>query len=279
MPASGPALRAQLSSLGDMGDEVLGLGAVALTIANLDHPLAETADYLDHLDRMAENLAGSSECSAVELAHLLASTLTDQYGYVIPDSDPDSVDTESDLMDTIDTRRGCPETLGILGLEIMARAGWHAEALSFGPRFLVRITDEDGSRAILDPGDSWRMVEAHHMRAWLKAYAGLSAELAFDHNIPLSNRAILVRLQNGAKIRFLKAGNLDQALHTIQTTLLFAPQTVLLWREAGILHARLNHFAEAVAALERFLAASQDNALRSKTLQILADLRQRLLYQ
>ena len=275
MPATGPALRAHLSSLGNVGDEVLGLGPVALTIANLDHPLAEATDYLDHLDRMTENLLGSTECSATELAHLLASTLTDQYGYIIPDSDED----ESDLMDTIDTRRGCPETLGILALEIMARAGWTAEALSFGPRFLVRITDMDGSRAILDPGDGWKMVEAHHMRAWLKAYAGLSAELAFDHNTALSNRAILVRLQNGAKIRFLKAGNLEQALHTIQTTLLFAPQTVLLWREAGILHARLNHFAEAVSALERFLAASQDGTLRAKTLQILADLRQRLIYQ
>ena len=63
------------------------------------------------------------------------------------------------------------------------------------------------------------------------------------------------------------------------TTLLFAPQVDMLWREAGILHARLNHFSDAVCALERFLSRCQDTSLKARTLQILADLRQRLTYQ
>jgi len=275
MPASGPTLRAHLSALGGVADDGLSLGAVALTIANLDHLSVETADYDEHFNQISASLRGAEGCSVHDLGHMLATTLTDLYGYISPDMDDD----ESDLIDTIDTRRGCPETLGILALEIMTRAGWHADALSFGPRFLVRVTDEDGCRAVLDPADNWKMVEAQHMRAWLKAHAGLGAELDFSHNLALSNRAILVRLQNGAKVRFLRSGHLDQALSTIETTLLFAPQTDLLWREAGILHARLNHFAEAVNALERFLSRCQDNSLRARTLQILTDLRQRLTYQ
>ena len=275
MTASGPALRSHLSALADAGDDVLGLGSVALTIANLAHLSAETADYDAHLNQMADSLRGAEGCSVRDLGHMLATTLTDLYGY----DSPDVEDDESDLIDTIDTRHGCPETLGLLALEVMGRAGWRAEALSFGPRFLIRVTDEDGCRAILDPAQSWRMVEAHHMRSWLKAHAGLGAELTPSHTLPLSNRAVLVRLQNGAKLRFLRSGHLDQALETIETTLQFAPQVDMLWREAGILHARLNHFSDAVCALERFLSRCQDTSLKARTLQILADLRQRLTYQ
>ena len=275
MAASAPTLRAHLSALGRVDDDVLEVGAVALEIAALDHPSAEAQDYSAHLDQMADSLRGADSCSAKEMSHILASTLTDLYGY----NNPDAEDDESDLIDTIDTRRGCPETLGILALEVMTRAGWTAEALSFGPRFLVRITDQDGCRAILNPACHWQQVEAHHMRAWLKAQSGLSAELDFSHNQALTNRGVLVRLQNGAKIRFLRSGHLDQALNTIETTLLFAPQMDLLWREAGILHARLNHFADAVNALEHFLSRCQDRALKARTLQILSDLRQRLTYQ
>ena len=275
MAASGPALRARLTAFGAADDDGLELGAVALTIANLDHPQAETADYDDHLSGMAQNLRGADGCSTRDLAHMLASTLTDVYGYQAPDTDDD----ESDLIDTIDTRRGCPETLGILALEIMARARWSARALSFGPRFLLRITDEDGNRVVLDPAGGWTPVEAQHMRSWLKAQSGMAAEMDFTRIQPLSNRAVLIRLQNGAKVRFLRSGHLDQALHAIETTLLFAPTEESLWREAGILHARLNHYADAVAALERYLSRCRDASLRARTLQILSDLRQRLTYQ
>lgn len=275
MASSAYALRAQLSALGAVGDDMLDLSGVAIAIANLDHPLAEPRDYDQHLDQMTDSLRGAESCDIHELAHLLANTLTDLYGYHVPDGD----DIEFDLIDTIESRRGCPETLGLLALEIMHRAGWNAQALSFGPRFLIRITDGDGQRCILDPGTLWQQVEAHHMRAWLKAHTGISAELQMGHNQPLSNRAVLVRLQNGAKIHFLRNGHLEQALTTIETTLLFAPQTDLLWREAGILHARLNHYSAAVQALEHFLSRCQDPSLRARTVQILSDLRQRLTYQ
>ena len=275
MGAAGPALRAHLSALAAVSDDLLDVGQVALMIAGLDHPLAEPQDYSDHLDQMAGYLRGADDCNVQEKCHLLAGTLIDLYGY----DSPDSEDDDWDLMDTIDSRRGCPETLGVLALEIMSRAHWQADVLAFAPRFLIRITDMDGERMILDPGDHWHMVDAPQMRAWLKAQAGLAAELDFAQNQALSNRQILVRLQNSAKYRFLRTGHLDQALHTIQTTLLFAPETHLLWREAGILHARLNHVADAVVALEHFLARCTDAALRARTQQILSDLRQRLAYQ
>ena len=270
-----PAVRKRLAALAQVDDNNLGVGDVALTIARLDHPAAQPGDYRNHLLQMTRSLHGAEDCTAQEKAHLLTETMSHLYGYDLPELEDD----ESDLMDTIDTRRGCPETLGVLALEIMSRAGWDADVLNFGPRFLIRITDTYGGREILDPGGHWQPVQAYHLRSWIKAQSGLAAELNAAHSQPLSNRGVLVRLQNGAKVRHLKSGHYAQALQTIETTLLFAPDTLNLWREAGILHARLNHVSDAIMALEHFLARTADPSLRSRTQQILSDLRQRQSWQ
>ena len=268
-------VRKRLAALAPLDDNSLDVGNVALTIARLDHPAAQTRDYRNHLNQMTRSLRGADECSALEKAHLLAETVAHLYGYDLPELEDD----ESDLMDTIDTRRGCPETLGVLALEIMGRAGWDAEALNFGPRFLIRITDNDGGREILDPAGRWQSVQTQHLRSWIKAHSGLAAELSPIHTQALTNRGVLVRLQNGAKVRHLKSGHYAQALQAIETTLLFAPNALNLWREAGILHARLDHVHDAIAALEHFLARTADPSLRSRTQQILSDLRQRQSWQ
>ena len=161
-------------------------------------------------------------------------------------------------------------------LHVLGGLGMQAQALAFPSRFLVRLDDGQGARVILDPLDNWATIEAHHMRAWLKAHDGLAAELTLAHHLPLSRRAVLVRLQNGAKLRHLRAGRLDRALEVIETTLLFAPASQSLWREAGILHARLNHYAAAVNALEHFLAHCDDRSIRARTQRMLAELRQHL---
>ncbi len=278
MATSGPVLRAHLSALAALGDDALGLDLVALDLAGFNHPQAEPLEYVIHLDALADRLmdmADDYRSRASDRVHSLTRMMTGVYGYG-PEDDEDDDAPETDLIETIETRRGSGETLGIIALEAMRRAGWQAEALNFAPRFLIRLTDEDGERVIADPLSGWRPVEAHHMRDWVKAHYGLGAELTPDQYERLSNRAVLLRLQSAVKIRHLKAGRLARALGVVENTLLFAPQFQSLWREAAVLHARLNHYPQAVAALEQFLARCQDRAQRIKAQQMLADLRQHL---
>ena len=92
----------------------------------------------------------------------------------------------------------------------------------------------------------------------------------------LSNRALLVRLRNEAKMTLLRLGRLDRAVMVVEGILSVAPHQVRLWREAGLMHLRLGHTVQAIAALEQFVARSGPCPERAKTALLLQDLRARL---
>ncbi|MBL6932945.1 MAG: tetratricopeptide repeat protein, partial [Rhodospirillales bacterium] len=70
--------------------------------------------------------------------------------------------------------------------------------------------------------------------------------------------------------------NLDEALDVVETLLLLAPGEPALWREAGILNARLDRVREAVTALEEYLKNADADASRYRTSILLQELRTRL---
>ena len=79
--------------------------------------------------------------------------------------------------------------------------------------------------------------------------AGQDVELSPEHYAPVSDRDVLLRLQNNIKSRLLQAGRAEPALRIVQTMLLLAPDLAGLWHEAGVLNARLGNMRAAVEAL------------------------------
>ena len=74
-----------------------------------------------------------------------------------------------------------------------------------------------------------------------------------EHYAPVSDRDVLLRLQNNIKSRLLQAGRAEPALRIVQTMLMLAPDLPGLWHEAGVLNARLGNMRAAVDALEEFI--------------------------
>jgi regulator of sirC expression with transglutaminase-like and TPR domain len=266
-----------LAGLAGCADQAVDLAGTALALAALDRPAARIEDYFPHIDTLAAGLAedAAAESDADTLAAALGAVMARRHFYRSDDRDDDEVANTS-LMWVIDNRRGSAEALGILALAAARRAGWRAEGLAFPTHFLLRIEDATGRRAILDPFRAWQVVDPASMRALLKAAAGLDAELAPCHYAALDNRAILVRLQNAAKTRLLRCGCIARALAVVEATLLFAPGHTLLWREAGLMHMRLDQLPAAVAALEQFVARTGNPQARRRTNELLHHLRGRL---
>jgi len=267
------ALRERLTALAPIGDAGIALAATALAVAALDHPSAEPGDYLDHFDRLAEDLAAVLPLAADRPA-ALALVMAGRHRYRGDERDDDDLATTS-LIRVIDNRRGVAQALGIIGLEAARRAGWSVEALSFPHGFLLRLEDGDGNRAIIDPAAGWRPVAIPELRARLKAAAGLDAELQPAHYVALDNRAILLRLQNESKNRLLRSGEVARAVTVVETSLLFAPDAAALWREAGLMHMRLDNSAKAVAAFEQFVRRTTDCEARRRALLQLQELKGR----
>ena len=153
--------------------------------------------------------------------------------------------------------------------------GWTIEGIGFPASFLVRL-EMDSRRLIVDPFSGGRVLAPKDMRAMYKALAGNQAELTPAHYRALSNRDILVRLQNNVKSQLLGTERLEEALAAIEAMLLFAPDEAALWRESGVINARLDKVEAAVAALEEYLRCDTGDDARYRASALLQELKGRL---
>lgn len=275
-------IRAALRHAGSLPDPQFNPAETGLLLATLDRPRAALEPYRRHLDKLAREIAqyvapGDGDAARAPIAlraEALTQVLARRYGYGGDDDgrgDPDS----TNLMHVIDQRAGPSEPLAILYLAMTERLGWAAEAIDFPLRVLIRL-DYDGARVLLDPFDGGRPVTAEELRALLKSVAGNDLELNFDHHRALTGRRLLLRLQNGIKTRLLRRERIQEALANVEASLLFAPGEAALWREAGLLNARLDNVAAAVSALEEYMRRGDGEQARYSTSVMLQQLRGRL---
>lgn len=233
----------------------IDLAEVALALALLDRREIAADRYRRHIAMLAAEVAALVTPARDSLACRLDAihrVMVEQNGY---QGDTASYDDPQNLnlMRVIDRRKGLPVALGILYLQVTRLCGWNVVGLNFPGHFLIRF-EYAGARAIMDPFNAGQVRSVPDLRDLLKAAAGLDAELMPDHYASLTNRDVLLRLQNNLKMRLLNANRPDRALDTIEGMLLFAPDEALLWREAGILQAHFHNLAQAIVALEKFLA-------------------------
>ena len=69
----------------------------------------------------------------------------------------------------------------------------------------------------------------------------------------MSARGVLLRLQNNIKSRRSQEGNVSGGLACVADMLRIAPDYATLWREAALLHQRMDQVAAALRCYERFL--------------------------
>ena len=89
-------------------------------------------------------------------------------------------------------------------------------------------------------------VGSNDLRDILKTLSGYHAELEPEHYEQVTAREIVLRVQNNIRNRLLRADRVEDAIVVIETMLLFAPKATYLWRECGMLHARIHQVAKAI---------------------------------
>ncbi|MBW7852422.1 MAG: tetratricopeptide repeat protein [Rhodospirillales bacterium] len=276
MPHDTDAIRGELSRLATLPDEDIDLAEAALALAALERPGRPRDGYRRFLDTLAAEVAGQAGAGGAieDRIAALNGIIADRHRFAGDSSDYEEPDN-ANLMRVIDRRRGLPVTLGILYLKIGRACGWGMHGLGFPLHFLIRLDGPAGERAILDPFHGGARLGAAELRGLLKAITGNGAELEPGHYAPVGNRDILLRLQNNVKFRQLRSAQLAEALRTVEGMLLFAPDQAALWREAGMMHLRLGDKANAIAALEQFLARTANAQARHRIGVLLQELRGR----
>ena len=262
-----------LREAGTLPDERIDLAEAALSLAALDRPRVGLQRYRDHIAELTRDLRDllASGCGPAAAA---AEVIHERNGYRGDELTYDDLQN-ANLMRVIDRKKGLPVALGILHLHALRACGEEAQGLNFPGHFLVRV-EAAGRRTIIDPFDGGNERKPPDLRELLKALTGADAELEPDHCMPVGNRDILIRLQNNIKVRHHLAGRWQQALDTLSRMLLFAPDSMPLWREAGLRHVQLGNLSAAVKAFETVAVRSRSDEARYEAAAAIQKLKTRL---
>jgi regulator of sirC expression with transglutaminase-like and TPR domain len=271
-----------LRRIGAAPDAPFDLADSALALASVGRPGVALEHYRNHLKDLARDVAAAYVTAATETdagaaEHCIAAlnrTVLESYGYAGDELTYDDVQN-ANLMRVIDRRKGLPIALGILYLHAGRAQGWSMAGLGFPGHFLVRL-DLDGERIIVDPFNGGRICAADDLRGLLKAMQGQEVELRPEHYAEVSDREVLLRLQNNIKLRLLQLEKIADAATVADTMLLFAPDVLPLWREAGLLHGHAGNLGAAIDALENYLTRETREGPRQDAAIFLQRLRERL---
>ncbi len=281
--ANTATIKTALGHVAAQADEAIDIADVALVLASFDHPATDLKIYRDHMRELAEAVHTAMLESGFdvdnpgpeEMAEVLSNVIARDFNYVGDEENYNDLDN-ANMMRVIERRRGLPVSLGILYLAAARAQGWVAAGLNFPGHFLVRLESRDGRRAIIDPFYNGRVMESRALRELLKLVRGTAVELDSSHYRPVSNRDVLVRLQNNVKTRRMELNEVTGALEAVEAMQMLDPENASLWREAGVMHMRLGHLKHAVEAFEGFVARTPEGADRRKIAQVIEELRERL---
>jgi regulator of sirC expression with transglutaminase-like and TPR domain len=265
-----------LRELGAAPGDVLPIAEAALALASFERPRVGLGRYARHLAALARDVGrhAGGRVALDERVRALNEIILLKYGYSGDELTYDDLQN-ANLMRVVDRRKGLPVALGILYLHAARAQGWDCVGLGFPGHFLIRLGDGP-ERLIVDPFHGGAVCDAAILRDLLKATAGPEIELAPEHYAPVADRDILLRLQNNLKSRLLHAGRHERALGVVDTMLMLAPDLADLWREAGIINARLGNMRAAVAALEEFVARAPEGTARHQAAALLQQMKAKL---
>jgi regulator of sirC expression with transglutaminase-like and TPR domain len=265
-----------LRELGASGAGHLPIAEAALALASFERPRVALTRYRDHLQLLARDVGRHPGAAGdlVARAQALNEIILLKNGYSGDELSYDDLQN-ANLMRVVDRRKGLPVALGILYIHAARAQGWDIAGLAFPGHFLVRLTDGAG-RVIIDPFHRGQICGAAELRELLKAAAGRENELLPEYYMAVSDRDVLLRLQNNLKARLLHVQHHERALTVIETMLMLAPDLAELWRESGMLHRHLGNLRAAGAALEQYIVRAPDGLARHQAAAILQQLRARL---
>lgn len=249
-----------LEAVGRQPDEMIDLAEVALLLGALDHPETDLAPYRRHLAALASNLADIATQEGETLdgrVAALTQVLAEQHGYTGDRRTYEDLQN-ANLIRVIDRRKGLPVALGILYIHAARAQGWRASGINFPGHFLISVEDDE-ERIILDPFEGGMQVDLPRLQLMLKTALGADAELQPEYYASMTNRGVLLRLENNIKKRVLDAGDNARAAAVIEGMLAIAPEIPDLWREAAELRAELGEMRSALSALDRLLLLADDS--------------------
>jgi regulator of sirC expression with transglutaminase-like and TPR domain len=240
---------AVLTRAGEAEDGAFPLFEAAIACALHDDPDRDPGQALDLVRGGAERFAERLKRESPEEA--IAETLAGDLGLtgdLITQDHPDN----ADIIAVAERRRGLPVALGVFYLHIARSSGVEVCGVDFPGHFLLRIETDEGPLA-LDPFSEGRVVLPSELsRRALRT--GLMPDVAAKLDVlmaPVSDRAVLIRLQNTIFARAQQARDWQRAERSALRRALLNPADHRPWIDVAAAREGQGALAGALQALSR----------------------------
>lgn len=273
---------AYLDEIADLEDGEISLTEAAIALAAIQQPGIHTDRYFHHVKTVCNEVSewyaelidkGAQDDLGTRLAALKA-IIADKYEYTGNRTDAHNIDN-ANLIRVIDQAKGLSITLALIYMQAARAQEWKIVGLDIPGRFVCRL-ERGSERLIFDPYENCKVLDAHDLRQMLKEALGDEAELSSSYYDPVSNRQILVGLQNFIKFRKIAAEDYEGALEIVDVMRKLDPDEYRLLLDAGVLNAKVNQPRAAIDALEGYLAKAPYTRDRYEAEALLYELRRSL---
>lgn len=231
----------------------ISLARAALYIAAEEYPELDTDEYLNALDTMAAEVSERlpAERYPLKTIQTLNHYLFEDLGFAGNAKeyyDP----RNSYLNQVIERRTGIPITLSLVYLEVSQRVGFPMAGVGMPGHFLIRPT-VDEMEVFVDPFHRGEVLFPEDCRERLSQIYGRPVELRAEFLQTVSPYQFLIRMLNNLKMIYLKQGDLERTLASVERILLIAPDALGERRDRGLLYYEQGRWDDAIQDLEFYL--------------------------
>lgn len=238
-----------LTTAGETSDEDFPLIEAAIACAIHDIPFRDVEPARALAEAAAERLQDRMphESPDEALAEALSGDLR-LSGDLLTYDDP----ANTDVIDVAERRRGVSATIGVFYLHAARRCALKADGVDFPNHFLLRVETDEGPVA-LDPFSQGRLVLPSELtRRALRA--GLTPDVADRLDVlmaPVTDRQVLIRLQNLLFARATASGDFEAAERSALRRALLDPEDHRPWLDVAAARERQGALTGALEALGR----------------------------
>jgi regulator of sirC expression with transglutaminase-like and TPR domain len=238
-----------LAAMGRRDDSEFVLWDAALLCAQHDDPARDCAGARSVAAEAAERLTARLERQPCDeaLADALCGDL-DFAGDLLTYDDL----ANADMISVCQRRKGLPVALGVVFLTAARACGLDLQGADFPAHFLLRLEHEEGPLAV-DPFAGGRVVMPSELVS-RALHAGLTPGAADDLETlmnPVSDRRVLIRLQNNVYARAWHAGDYARAERTAIRRALLDPADHRPWIDVGAAREAQGALTGAIDAFSR----------------------------
>lgn len=277
-----------IASIGNIDDNKICLACAAINLSqnNLNEKsyytnfLSELSDaiYAYYIgfaggDPSIDRLGRATKNDIIKKLASIRAVIFDQYKFKTTRTSQYGLNA-SDFCSMLDQKTGTPINLAILCMHLARSQGWDIEGIAIPGHFICRL-DSGGERIIFDPYQRAKPLNASDLRNLVKQTLGKNAELKYKHYMGVSNRSILIKLQNNSKNQLVEKRNYRCALKIVTTMQEIDPHDTRFLYDAGLLYSKINQAKMAITILNRYIKQAKWSYKKKRAIV----LRQQLMQQ